>query len=246
MSGEYSNQTGFWIRDKPRVMGDLIGRPRAIEFLGDIDGLTVLESGCGEGYVARALARRGAIVSGCDLDEKMLSAAEANELDVPLGIKYTNADIRSTLYREAAFDRIISVGVLFSCDCEGLGQFVEDAYRILTPKGEMVISTTHPFMFTPGSPSRGAGPNWLKHEPIDNLPYENSQRFRELYTDIDGNVFPCKVWHHPVETYVNILTRGGFVVDSLREHSIEKKHLLVPSWGREYGYPAFLQIKAKK
>ena len=48
--------------------GDDLGiQPQLLKHIGDIAGQSVLDAGCGEGYLARVLAARGAQVTGIDL-----------------------------------------------------------------------------------------------------------------------------------------------------------------------------------
>ena len=52
-------------REQGGVDGDPFGLlPPLLELLGDITGCRVLDAGCGEGYLARVLAARGARVTG--------------------------------------------------------------------------------------------------------------------------------------------------------------------------------------
>src|SRR5262245_59602595 len=53
-----------------------------------VGGLDALDLGCGQGYFARELARRGARVVGIDLSDKMIAHARAHEQREPLGITY--------------------------------------------------------------------------------------------------------------------------------------------------------------
>ena len=62
--------------------------PVIFDILGDIKGLSVLDLACGQGYLSRILARKGASVIGVDLSEKMLEIARDSEESEPLGVKY--------------------------------------------------------------------------------------------------------------------------------------------------------------
>jgi 2-polyprenyl-3-methyl-5-hydroxy-6-metoxy-1,4-benzoquinol methylase len=50
-----------------------------LELLGDITGRQVLDAGCGEGYLARWLAARGAHVTGADLSARLIELARAKD-----------------------------------------------------------------------------------------------------------------------------------------------------------------------
>ena len=53
------------------------------KYIGDVHGLTVLDAGCGEGYIARILAGRGAKVTGIDVSPRLVEIARSKE---PKGI----------------------------------------------------------------------------------------------------------------------------------------------------------------
>ena len=66
--------------------------PEHVELCGDVEGLEVLDLGCGTGYFAREMARRGARVTAVDLSPKMLAHARRLESEDPLGIRYVESD----------------------------------------------------------------------------------------------------------------------------------------------------------
>jgi ubiquinone/menaquinone biosynthesis C-methylase UbiE len=60
--------------------------------LGDVGGLRVLEVACGNGYLARRMARRGAHVTAVDGSEGMTSCARERERQAPSGVEYLVGD----------------------------------------------------------------------------------------------------------------------------------------------------------
>src|SRR5438034_1657470 len=52
------------------------------EFAGDVSGLTVLDAGCGTGYLSKRLGERGALVTGIDFSERMIELARAKHPDI--------------------------------------------------------------------------------------------------------------------------------------------------------------------
>jgi len=96
----------------------------------------VLDLGCGTGYDALALARRGYRVEGIDyaqvaIDEAIrLAAAEA------LAIDFRQGDVGLPLpYANGAFDAVISNLVLHSFDDSALRRIVGEVDRCLRPGG---------------------------------------------------------------------------------------------------------------
>src|SRR5258707_14359713 len=64
-----------------------------LDLAGAVGGLRLLEVGCGQGRVARELARRGATLTGLDISAALLAKARAYEAAQPLGIRYLHADV---------------------------------------------------------------------------------------------------------------------------------------------------------
>jgi 2-polyprenyl-3-methyl-5-hydroxy-6-metoxy-1,4-benzoquinol methylase len=52
------------------------------QFAGDVNGLTVLDAGCGTGYLSRKLHDRGARVMGIDFSERMIEIARAHNSNI--------------------------------------------------------------------------------------------------------------------------------------------------------------------
>ncbi|MBI2232313.1 MAG: class I SAM-dependent methyltransferase [Candidatus Aenigmarchaeota archaeon] len=240
----YKDHPQFWQKQQPRVVGDVLNRPYAIELLGDIRSKTVWEVGCGTGYVARLLAKNGALVYGCDREESMLALAVKEEA---LGIRYSLQDITSTDYEDQFFDAVLCVGVLIHNSQGKIKKFLEEAYRTLKPSSPLVIGVTHPVLFAPGSPSRSGKRCWVQHRPLEDKPYSyfESQMFREDYYDKDGDCFTSSVYSHPVSAYVNLPIRAGFRLTEVKEISFPKE-LTSEGWGMAYGYPAFIHLKFVK
>jgi SAM-dependent methyltransferase len=67
------------------------GNAALLDLLGDASEPRVLDLPCGEGRVARELARRGAEVIAADVSAAMLARARAFEPAEPLGITYVEA-----------------------------------------------------------------------------------------------------------------------------------------------------------
>jgi len=65
--------------------------PHFLKLLGDVSGLTVLDAGCGQGYLSRILASRGAHVTGIDISPNLIQMA--CEQDPDHQITYQIADL---------------------------------------------------------------------------------------------------------------------------------------------------------
>ena len=82
------------------------------QLIGDVQGKSVLDLGCGEGFYTRRLRQLGAAkVVGTDISAEMVALAQQAEAAAPLGIDYRVADVR-TAGPIGAFDLVVSFFML--------------------------------------------------------------------------------------------------------------------------------------
>jgi len=72
--------------------------------LGNLPGLRVLDAGCGNGYLSRMLAGRGAQVTSVEPGQALFGFATEQEAAAPLGIRYVQADLCGLPGLGAPFD----------------------------------------------------------------------------------------------------------------------------------------------
>jgi SAM-dependent methyltransferase len=113
-----------------------------LDLLGDIEGRPVLDAGCGEGYLARALAARGAHVTGIDLSQRLIELARAGDPDGT--IDYQVADLAQPLPAVAGrFDAAGSYLVLN--DVRDYRGFAATVAASLRPGGRLVLALNNPY-----------------------------------------------------------------------------------------------------
>lgn len=118
--------------------------PRFLDLLGDVSGLSILDAGCGEGYLSRIVASRGASVTGIDISARLIEIARSKD---PEGkITYLQADLSQPLpdYREH-FDLIVSHFVLN--DVSDYRGFLNTLGSVAKPGGRLVLSLNNPYSF---------------------------------------------------------------------------------------------------
>lgn len=118
--------------------------PRFLRLLGDISGLVVLDAGCGEGYLSRILADRGAQVTGIDYSARLIEIARAKDTEGK--ITYLAADLSQPLSGyERHFELIASHLVLNDVyDYQG---FLKTLGTVVKPGGRLVFSMNNPYSY---------------------------------------------------------------------------------------------------
>lgn len=130
-------------REEGGVDRDPLGiLPRLLELLGDIAGSEILDAGCGDGYLARVLAARGAHVTGIDLSPRLIEIARSKS---PGGeIAYRVADLSAPSAEDAGhFDAVARYLVLN--DVEDYRGFAATLAAVLKPGGRLVLALNNPY-----------------------------------------------------------------------------------------------------
>ncbi len=235
----FNPNIAFWDRSTPRVMGDLLCRPTALQMLHPWRWRNILEVGCGTGYVARMLAERGANVFGIDQNSRMLNTAVEHERDNPFGIQYTQGSISAMPYADASFSAVMCIGVVMYNPRSVIQQFFGEAQRVLKPDGVLIVGMTDPYLYCKDSPARCEKDNWIQFQP------RGGKKFQQRYRNREGRATEDVVWNHDFGKLWNDLTEHFRVLD-FRRVRVEPKHLLHPSWGTRACYPAYIVMKATK
>lgn len=101
-------------------------------------GAAVLEAGAGSGRWVKALADRGYAVTGIELNRPDVERFRAR---FP-GLAFDHGDVEALPYPDAAFDAVLSFGVIehLFAGCE---QALREAHRVLRPGGLLVLTVPH-------------------------------------------------------------------------------------------------------
>ena len=140
----------YWQRNAPTwtrlsragydVCRDHQTSPAFFEMLPDVNGLTGLDIGCGEGYNTRRLASRGARVVALDIAPAFLRAAVGHEQSH--GIHYLLASALRLPFAARRFDFVPAFMSLM--DVAGPEVVFPEIVRVLKPGGFLQFSILHP------------------------------------------------------------------------------------------------------
>ena len=198
-------------------------------------GHLTLEVGCGEGRVARDLARHGHRVVAVDASPTLAASAAAAD---PTG-RYLVADAAALPFGDGCFDLVVAYNSLM--DVDDMPAAVAEAARVLQPGRPLCVSVTHPtadagrFQSTdPDAPFIIAG-SYLGRHRVDE-PFER-----------DGLQMHFTGWRYPLEAYARALEDAGLLIDRLREPPAPASALTTrPGYERWQRLPNFLHLRAVK
>jgi SAM-dependent methyltransferase len=125
-----------WARDE--ISWGIFGVPeRELMALPDVQGLDVIELGCGTAYLSAWLARRGARVTGIDNSEEQLKTARALQSEHRLSFPLIHGNAEAVPLPDASFDLAVSeYGASIWADPY---RWIPEASRLLRPGGELVF-----------------------------------------------------------------------------------------------------------
>jgi len=104
-----------------------------------LEGLSVLDVGCGGGLVAEPMARLGATVTGIDAGAATIEAARSHARSMGLAIDYRAVTVEELADAGATFDVVLALEVIEHVAAPG--SFLKSCTRLLSPGGTMAVAT---------------------------------------------------------------------------------------------------------
>ena len=209
--------------------------------LPDVDGLDVIELGCGTGYVSSWLARRGARPVGLDNSGQQLATARRFQDEFDIRFPLVHADAEHVPLRDGSFDLAISeYGAAIWCDPH---RWIPETARILRPGGRLLFITGAALMML-------CFPTDDDDAPADATLHRDYFGMHRFEWHDDQGVVDSIEFHLTYGDMIRLLRSCGFEVEDLveirapeHETSIAEKH--VPwEWARRW--PSVEAWKARK
>ncbi len=203
---------GSLIGEQGDIHRRLLLNPVVFEFLGDLGGKRVLDAGCGEGYLSRMMARKGASVVGVDYSREMLRLAnERTDASTDAEYHHCSAE-RLDFLDDQTFDAVVSNMVLI--DLEDYRSAIDEAYRVLMPGGVFVLSISNPPFSVPGHSG------WHTGDDGERLHWNTDAYFTEGAYEMPVLAHSEATFiqfHRTLTSYARAILRAGFVIEDLVE-----------------------------
>jgi ubiquinone/menaquinone biosynthesis C-methylase UbiE len=216
------DEIAAWWDEHQGDEGDLWHRalidPVLFGVLGPVGGSEVLDLGCGNGYVARKLARAGAQVTGVDASPAMVERAQTREKLDPLGIAYRVAEAASLeAIADRSFDVVVSNMTLM--DVADAALALREVARVLRPRGRLVASLPHPCFNVSPSSSGWAVERMDRRTTV----FRKVSRYRETleyefpWIHHSGREWYTTLYHRPLSWWFRAIRGAGMVVTAFEE-----------------------------
>ncbi|MDG2425413.1 MAG: class I SAM-dependent methyltransferase [Flavobacteriales bacterium] len=205
----YDAHTDLWVRREPILLSDYSARPRVLQLCGNVQGKTILDLGCGEGYVSRQLLAAGAqSVTGHDVSASMIDGARKTAEQLGLsGLDYSVVDLRRADFGDPKdpVDLVIAVFLFNYMDTDSMSHILRRVRSVLKPGGQFIFTVPHPML------------PWIK--PAE-LPFYMQPKGGYL-SSVDVP-FPGRIWrrdgesvevqavHKTFTTYFTALREAGY------------------------------------
>lgn len=201
---------------------DYLNTPAFFDILPDVNGLSGIDIGCGEGYNTRLLAQKGAKMEAIDIAEVFIQKALEEEAQTPLNIRYQVATAIDLPFEDAQFD--FATAFMSLMDVPETEQALKEAFRILKPHGFLQFSILHPCFNTPHRKN-------LRNFQGKTYAVEVGDYFKNLNGDIDewtfGQAppdlkkslpkFKTPKFTRTLTQWMNYILRAGFIIEQINE-----------------------------
>lgn len=236
---EWHELSPAWIKEaregrNPSRIG-LLDKPM-LEACGDVEGLRILDCGCGEGRFCRMLLDRGARYAlGIDLCEPMIEAARELQSG---GDTYRVADAQVLDFIEKeTFD--LTVSYLNQCDLPDFNANNREIFRVLKPGGRFVVANLHPMRSAVGGWHRNSDEE-KQHVILDRYFDEGERHWKMMGVEFTN-------FHRSLSTYLDGFLDAGFALERIIEPTVTSEQLAsYPELDDELRVPNFIIYVLRK
>ena len=209
----------------PLALEELVGRHK------------VLDLGCGDGQIARALVAQGSDVLGVDPTQLHIDIA----IERGGGPRYLLGGATDIPADDNSFDAVVACLVFEHID--QMDEAMTEVARVLKPEGQFSFFLNHPLLQSPGS-------GWIDDHIID--PPEQYWRLgpylveTESIEEVEKDVY-IRFIHRPLSRYVNALIANGMTLERMVEPSPPAGFLArAPEYALAHTVPRLLYLRSTK
>jgi len=211
--------------------------PALRALLPPLQGLRVVDLGCGYGWFCRWARDEGAAaVLGLDVSAKMLDRARSMTADS--AIAFARADLETVALPEAGFDLAYSsLAFHYIADLDAL---LRKVHRALVPGGRLVFSMEHPIYTAPVRADWLVDADGRRTWPVNGYLAEGPRRRDWIVAGVIKH-------HRTLGTVVNRLIGCGFAIRRVEEWGPTDHQIAAyPELAEERERPIFVLVAAQR
>lgn len=214
------------------------GRDTLLSHLPELlPGQRVLDLGCGEGLVARAVAARGATVVGIDSSPRMIEHARITEKSQPSGALFSIDDGCTLATIGTASVEWVTAGLSLN-NVPDLDATLAAVHRVLTPGGTLVFTIPHPCFEAPHATWVETGDGTIRRLVGDYLTEGFWRSSNPNGARRAGNQ------HRKLSTYITALMNNGFKIAAVDEPTPDPR--VVAAQTQRSGLPPFMLFDVRR
>ncbi|NUO00835.1 MAG: class I SAM-dependent methyltransferase [Saprospiraceae bacterium] len=202
-------------------------RPNTLELIPQIEGKSILDAACGPGKYAEILLSKGASITGFDISPTMVQLAKERNPDAGDFFVH-DLSMPCHMLEDESFDVVLCALALHYVQDWTLT--IREFYRVLKPKGILVISIEHPF---------------FEYNYFNSKRYFDIEHVKGIWKGF-GKPVEVNSFRRPLGECLAPITDNGFYVDKLIEPKPTPEfEALDPRHFKELNdFPAFMCLRA--
>jgi ubiquinone/menaquinone biosynthesis C-methylase UbiE len=215
--------------------------PNVLRLVDPKPGQRVLEIGCGEGFFTEEIAKKGGVITGCDISPELIALAKKKGKAAYL----TTPAQDLSMFKDDSYDVVLAVLTLQNM--ERLDLVMKEVSRVLAPTGRFIFILNHPVIRIPQASS------W-DYDEKKKVQYRRLEAYlSEKRTEIDmhpgkGKKSVTYSFHRSLQEYMKLLRTAGFAITRLEEWISHKTSQAGPRAKAEdtarKEFPLFMMIEA--
>jgi len=178
---------------------------------GEVQGLVVIDVGCGEGRFCRMLAKRGARVTGIDPTVKLIAEARRRQPDAV----FHEAKGEALPVADASMDLVVSY--LSLLDIPDYKAAIHEMRRVLKPGGRCVIANQNGL-------ATASTKYWARDEDNNKLHWTMDNYSTERPCKAEWAGISVINWHRPMSAYLQTFLGESFTLEHFDE-PVPKAHV---------------------
>lgn len=193
--------------------------PAIFSLLGDIKNKTILDAGCGQGYLSRLMAKQKAIVTGLEPAVGLIDYAIERERNEKLGITYIKDDLSFWNQKPNSFDIVVSNMVFM--DIPDWKSAMNNCITALKVGGIFIFSISHPCF--------------------------DKEEMKDYFSESEEKNPIGYSFHHTLSDYLNLVIDKGCNIKKILEPKLSNEvHEQDNAHERSKYFPNFILVKSVK